>query len=491
MGDRDVVDLCVVGAGLTGLNALVVATEYLSSSDTVVLVDSRSEIGGMWTDTYDYVRLHQPHRMFTAGSVRWRPRRPASHLASRDEVLRHLADCRRTAADRVRLDERLGFDFVSHHEHEDHVEVTLRSADGSTSLVRTRKLVKAFGNRTLPSVPLTLSSRRVRSVTPESLDLEALRASDEPVFLIGGGKTAMDTALLLLAELPGRQLHLVDGPGTLFARRDTFFPTGAARWFGGTPVNAVLRQVCEQFDGTNEQEVREWYRPRYGVSAVDGATDFLSAYLSVDEAATIRGGLASVEHEYLVDAVDAGADVELVFRSGQRRKVGAGSWVVSCTGLLLRDRHDYEPAVSGDGRVLSIQQSSSVTGPFTGFGGYYLTHLMMLGRLHQAGLYELDLEGLAAKNRQVAMFAAFALALYNLGQISRAVPSKVMMGCGLDLDRWYPAPRRALGAVQFLRARDRMADKNRRTLDALADRYDVRCGPLDDAPTKAGTHGRY
>ena len=53
-------EACIVGAGITGLNALIVATKYLSRTDSVVLVDSRPRAGGMWVDTYDYVRLHQP-----------------------------------------------------------------------------------------------------------------------------------------------------------------------------------------------------------------------------------------------------------------------------------------------------------------------------------------------------------------------------------------------------------------------------------------------
>jgi monoamine oxidase len=63
-------DVCIVGAGLAGLNALF-ASRYLSRDQKVILVDRRERVGGMWVDTYPYVRLHQPHPMFTAGNIAW------------------------------------------------------------------------------------------------------------------------------------------------------------------------------------------------------------------------------------------------------------------------------------------------------------------------------------------------------------------------------------------------------------------------------------
>ena len=44
-------DVCIVGAGLAGLNALFVASRYLSRDQKVILVDRRARVGGMWVDT--------------------------------------------------------------------------------------------------------------------------------------------------------------------------------------------------------------------------------------------------------------------------------------------------------------------------------------------------------------------------------------------------------------------------------------------------------
>jgi cation diffusion facilitator CzcD-associated flavoprotein CzcO len=56
-------DVCIAGAGVAGLNALFVASQYLSRDQKVILVDRRERVGGMWVDTYPYVRLHQPASM--------------------------------------------------------------------------------------------------------------------------------------------------------------------------------------------------------------------------------------------------------------------------------------------------------------------------------------------------------------------------------------------------------------------------------------------
>ena len=74
-------ELCIIGAGIGGLNALHSASSYLKATDRVVLVDQHPLPGGMWQDTYEFVRLHQPHPMFTAGNIAWKKRRPAEHLA--------------------------------------------------------------------------------------------------------------------------------------------------------------------------------------------------------------------------------------------------------------------------------------------------------------------------------------------------------------------------------------------------------------------------
>jgi hypothetical protein len=168
---KETSELIIIGAGITGLNALAVASDYLSARDRVVLLDSRPRAGGMWVDTYDFVRLHQPHPIFTAGDIAWQLGKPASHLATRDEVLDHLRYCVDVAREKVDLEERFGSEYVEHAEAGGTVTVTVRDSDGRIETLTTKRLIKAYGNHVLPSSPLSISSAAVRSTTPASITL--------------------------------------------------------------------------------------------------------------------------------------------------------------------------------------------------------------------------------------------------------------------------------------------------------------------------------
>jgi len=45
-------DLCIVGAGISGLNFLFSASQSMSKADKVVLVDRNPGVGGMWNERY-------------------------------------------------------------------------------------------------------------------------------------------------------------------------------------------------------------------------------------------------------------------------------------------------------------------------------------------------------------------------------------------------------------------------------------------------------
>lgn len=479
MADPTIHEVCVVGAGISGLNALVVAAGHLPRKARAVVVDVRPRPGGMWVDTYDYVRLHQPHPIFTAGNIRWQLHAPRSHLASRAEVLDHLRHCLDVAGAKLTLDERFGWTYTGHRESDGVVEVELQGPDGSVHTVVTRRLIKAFGHHVQPNPPLTTTSSRVRSITPETLDLDAVRKGDEPVWIVGGGKTAMDAAHRILTDAPGREVHLMAGPGTIFARRDTFFPTGARRWWAGTPVNTMARQVSDRFDGSNEADVRAWFRSTYGVGPVPDATDYFGAYLSEAENRVITDGLRSAERAYFADAVDrSDGGVDIVDRDGRSRTTPAGSWIVNCTGSLLRGDHPYEPYASASGNVLSLQMRSSTFGGFSSFAGYFMTHLMFRDRLRDVPLYELDIAELHRKAPPVVIFASMALTLHNLSLIIDAVPKRVLLQCGLDYNLWYPVPRQVAGLTRLLATHRRKRRHDQRTLDTIGTRFGVRCGPL-------------
>lgn len=477
----DTYEVCIIGAGITGMNALVVASKYLPTSAKVLLVDSRPQVGGMWVDTYDHVRLHQPHGIFTAGNIRWDLDVAPSHLATKPEILDHFERCHRIAADQVDLRTEFGCEYESHQESGGVVEVNLTTPGGEREVVRAKRLIKAFGHRVTPNQPMAVASAQVRSITPETLGAHDadLCADDVPIWIIGGGKTAMDAAHQLISTFPGREINMLAGPGTIFTRRETFFPVGAKRWFSGTSINSMVRQVARRFDGTNEDEVRDWFWATYGISPSVAPRDYFGAYLSEAECVLIKDGLSTHENEYLADAIDRDGRVELVLRSGDVRPVPPGTWLVNCSGALLREPHPYEDLVSPSGRVLSLQMRASAYGIFTPFAGYFMTHLMLADKLPGLGIYTLDIEDLFGKARPLAIYASMTLSMHNLSLLSQALPSKVLLDCGLDFDRWYPVLRRMVGILAFLSTHRRDRKHHRKTLDTIRDRFDVRGGPIN------------
>ena len=45
-------DVCIIGAGISGLNALFCACQYLPKNSKIILLDSKQSYGGMWLHTY-------------------------------------------------------------------------------------------------------------------------------------------------------------------------------------------------------------------------------------------------------------------------------------------------------------------------------------------------------------------------------------------------------------------------------------------------------
>ena len=474
-------DVCIVGAGIAGLNALFVASRYLSRDQKIILIDRRARVGGMWVDTYRYVRLHQPHPMFTAGNIKWTLGKEPSHLATKDEVLDHFQHCLNVIKERVQVEEYFGWEFESHDETDGVVRVTCRSSDGQALTVETKRLIKAYGLRVTPNEPLEISSARVQSVSPDYCDVRSgeMRASDAPVWIIGGGKTAMDTAHALITEYPGREVNMAAGRGTFFSSRDRMFAAGIRRWWRGTPSLSMGMQLARRYDGTNEVEVQQWFRSKFGTFLTPDAANYVAGVLSEAENSTISAGLNDVVMDYLVDAVDRNGETELAFRSGSTKAIQPGSWIVNCTGYLRIDKnpHPYEPYVCASGAVLSIQPRSA-TLHLSSFQGYFLTHLMFLDRLTNVPLYELDLQELREKSTLAFPYTLFALVQHNFSLIYDNVPRRVFNENGLDYDTWYPLPRRLPSLAMYALTHRRIRERARHVLDTVRDRFGVRCGPL-------------
>ena len=158
--------------------------------------------------------------LFTAGNIRWTWDKDPSYLATKPEVLGHMQHILDVLKQRVPIDEYFGWSYVSHEEAGGVVRTTVER-DGEQQVLESERLVKALGFNVEVNDPLTLSSKRVNSVSPDFCDVRTgdIAESDTPIWVIGGGKTAMDTIHTLVTSQPGREVNLLAGSGTWFMRR--------------------------------------------------------------------------------------------------------------------------------------------------------------------------------------------------------------------------------------------------------------------------------
>lgn len=196
-----VTDYLIVGAGASGL---AFADTLLDVTDaTITLVDRRDAPGGHWNDAYPFVRLHQPSSyygvasrelsQFTRDTAGWNA--GYEELASGPQVLAYFHDVmerRLLPSGRVR--------FLPMCAYENGVLTHELSGETAGIEVR-RKVVDARLQEN--GIPLTHRRKfevaaRVACIPPNFLPRRAARHAGFTV--LGGGKTAMDSVLWLLAR---------------------------------------------------------------------------------------------------------------------------------------------------------------------------------------------------------------------------------------------------------------------------------------------------
>lgn len=476
-------ELCVVGAGIGGLNALFAASRHLSPRDRVLMVDRHPRVGGMWNTTYGYVRLHQPHPMFTVGNIAWDWSKPRSHLATREEVLGHLGRCFDTLARELKLELYGGYECTHHEEDESRGVVRIHcrpvEAGGAPVCIEAKRLVDAVSFGVSPKQPLPLSSRQVRSVSPDLDDLldGELARSKEPVYIVGGGKTAMDTAYALIRRFPGRPVRLLVGAGTMFMRRDDIYVTGLRRYVGGTLPVEVFRDLAQHFDGDNELAVMDYFRERYAVALDPRCRRHMFGLLSVAENETISRGADEVVMDYLEDVIDRDDKPVLRLRSGDERAVEPGSWFVNATGYFKESPHGYLPFRSESGRVLAINPRS-VFALLPAYAGYLMVYAAYQGLLERLPVYEFDSVHGREASGDAFMITVATHMMHNVSLVMSALPGAGRRDFGPDTNRWYPLHRQLAAAMRLTLFQKQHPDHLRKNLDRLRERFGLRLGPL-------------
>lgn len=483
--ETEALDLVVIGAGIAGLNALNSALDYLPRGARVLLLDQKAAAGGMWTTAYDYVRLHQPHPMFTVGDMKWNWTRPRGYLAARDEVQAHLAGALDRIAERVDLRALFGQtaslcrEVVTDRGAMAEVTFHPNTLPGESRTVLARRAIHAAGLDYRVADPLPLSSRRVLSIIPQNLRATLAAHPGAAVLVVGGGKTGMDTILATLTQDPNRRVTLVNGRGSSFLNRSRYMPEGLGRWTSGRLVSRMFRDLSMQFDGDNEDQLIAHVRTTYATDPAATNGVFLYGLQSEEEQARIASGIAETLPDYLQDVKDAAAGPQLVLRSGAMHPIKEGSIVVNCTGSFFRteDLLPDRPLLSAQGTVLSITPRDAFHF-LSSVAGFFLPHLLARDALRGRGFHTLDHEALFRLNRNAWVGAAAAQAYLNQVIVLQTLPMSLLDRCGLDLDRWYPLPRRLMGLLQMKAQAQADIARCRRVLDRVADRFGIACGPL-------------
>lgn len=478
-------DLVVVGAGIAGLNALHAAVGYLPKGARVLLIDQKPGAGGMWNTAYDYVRLHQPHPMFTVGDMGWDWTKPRSYLAARDEVRDHLASALGLIGASVDLQTRFGHTVTECVEvntdkgHRARISFHPNDDAGSTDTVIALRAVHASGLDYHLADPLPLSSDAVLSIIPQDLLTTLDAHPDAPVYVVGGGKTGMDTVLATLGKGGGRRVELINGRGTNFLNRTKLIPTGIDRWTSGMLFSRVFRDIAQNFDGDNEEQTLTHLRQTY--SSDPGAANgvFLYGFQSEEEHARIGKGVHRVHKTYLADVTDTADGIVMTLRDGSTAPVESGSIFVNCTGSFFRseDWAAKQPLVSPHDTVVTINPRDSWHF-LTSVTGFFVMHLLYRDALRGKGFYTLDHEALFRQNRNAWVGASAAQAYMNQTIAVQTLPLTLLDRCGLDIDRWYPLPRRLIGLVQMKAGAKSDIAACRATLDRVADRFGVQCATL-------------
>jgi hypothetical protein len=473
---EDIYDLCIIGAGISGLNALYSALHYLPQSARVLLVDRKPTSGGMWTQTYDYVRLHQPHQMFTVGDLEWLWDKPPEYLATGSEVLEHLQSCLDRMRCKVRLTERYETDCLRIEEIETtlgaRAVVHLERQDGTRSKITASRAIHAAGWDVPPIKPLNITSQQIISTCPMGLSEVDIK-SNSPALIIGGGKTGMDTALALMDGDNRREITLLNGKGAIFGNRDRMFPTGAKRWWQGEMVGSLSADVVGRFNGDNALSTFEHFRSRYAISPDMHGAQYMFSTMSGAESERLSQGLTSIRHGYLEDVTDGPSPVAIL-RDGTSFSIPRDTLVVNCTGHFAASS-DKRPAVlSPMGTILHINPRASIYFLSTS-ASYFLTHAFFLNVLRTMPLYVLDMDSLKGKQPQFYFLTCLTHSFHNMMVFMNHLPLPVFSRCGLDINRWFPLHRRLISFARIKLRKHSYIGHSRAVLDRLHSDGSISC----------------
>lgn len=463
-------DLCIVGAGYAGVNALHAAKDYLSRGARVLIVDLRDGYAGQWREQYPYVRLHQPYRHFTAGDVPWTLKKPRDYLAARDEVVAHLSAIAAEVAQRLSVETKFNHRYIKHHEAGDEVSITLTTADDdhgkSLFEVKAKRLILAQGFAVEVLKPFDWSSESIESMSVRDPRIADISTDNLPpaIYIVGGGKTAMDCAHHLIKTTQAKvPIHMFAGRGSWFTVRETIFPTGWRRWLYGSSklFSDWFIWITLRYRGENAAEIYQALADRdFLHSLVPKPKNFTFGLLSKTELATIKNGVKQVHVGHIKSIHDIdGTPIAMLEHEGRTSEhpLESGAWVVNATGHI-KDA-EVLPILSEGGRVCAPQRFLIFTGP----SAFVATHLFYLDKLKECWkAFRWTSMEFEPRERMGLNFTA--LYISNLMEILFKLPLKVLLSLYADFNRWFPWHRQIPALINLLRYRSKLRDLGNRLL---------------------------
>ena len=470
-------DLCLIGGGYAAVNALNSATYHLQKGSRVIVIAKEHGWGGNWINQYNYVRLHQPYQVFTAGKREWDLLKPDTYLADKREILRHLEDIVYKCVEEKELDLLVFFNYLQY----DDMEV-LNTADNTGKKqvklkarhlinekhnntenvpqfleIHANRVIKGTGFNILPNKPLNsiltpLSSKdnnNIQSISPSDVltpewnvkmrfKTNGANVIPAPIYVIGSGKTAMDVIYHLSKKLKGMKDRIccISGRGTWFVRRDQFNFTSETPFMQkhsysyNTPLDWI-RETFTMYDGTNGLEtLKELGKKGFLHTPIPGAASFALGISSTEEINHVKKVLQPSNEKIirahllgLVDNVQT-KRTQLKLQTIETREIfykdlEPGSIIVNCTSHIPNNLK-HEPILSHEGMVCSPQYICGFSGPSANWG----THLFYLNKLEPFWRTIPRLSANSTKKDQTGL-NLFAMVVLGTGYVTNQIPKEI------------------------------------------------------------------
>lgn len=365
-------DYLVIGAGAVGL----AFADTLLDEDPdchITLVDKHAAPGGHWNDAYSFVTLHQPSATYGVNSMELCPDRVDTHghnaglypLAKHSEILAYYS---KLMHNRLIPSGRVAYHPLTEYaggEGEAHSARHILSGE-ELSFTVWRKLVDATWFQT--SVPSTHTpsfaiAEGTRFAVPGDLPGLWKQADNLPAHyvVIGGGKTAMDTAVWLLeAGVPPEKIDWVRPRDSWMFNRKLLQPAKHA-------IEGLIRFQLDQAECAASSETGDAMFAKLGergtmlrIDPEVTPTMFHYAVISDAEVELLRS-ITRVHRGKRVTALEPAA---LIFGE-ERVEVPAGTLFIDCTARAVDMSASERSRPIFDGDRITLQTIQTPLIPYS------------------------------------------------------------------------------------------------------------------------------